>query len=66
MGIGKCRYAKECSHYRKSSETCNKCKYARKCDLYTKTSYTCTHQGGEYCGRFREFESKEVKEICVH
>jgi len=22
------------------------------------SSYTCTHQGGKYCGRFRELQEK--------
>ena len=34
----------------------SKCKYFKICELYEDSSYTCTHGGGDYCGKFRDFQ----------
>lgn len=35
------------------------CKHAKECKLYDKTSYTCSHEGGRYCGKYRELEGED-------
>lgn len=38
----------------------NRCKYAYKCPYFAPYSYTCEHQGGPYCGKYREYEKSET------
>jgi hypothetical protein len=33
------------------------CQFKRVCKLYSLDSYTCSHEGGEYCGRYRELSN---------
>ena len=40
----------------------SKCKFSKHCELYSKDSYTCLHNGGDYCGYFRELELKGGKQ----
>ena len=36
----------------------NKCKHYKKCRDYRESSYTCTHGGDDYCGKYREQETR--------
>ena len=46
----------------------NYCKYHDQCKHFREASYTCTHEGGSYCGKFREFEnqSKLTMEVSIN
>jgi len=43
-----------------------KCKFHKICIYFRENSNTCLHNGGPYCGTYREFESKKSERIIFH
>ena len=37
-----------------------KCKYAKDCAYYHELSQTCANRGGDYCGKYREYEQQNT------